>query len=142
MEATTKIKKSVLIRQQKEAAKAQVGGASVAKLQNCPTSPRKMRLVVDLIRGENVEKALYILKYTNKEAAIRVEKLLLSAIKNWEAKNEGKRVEDSGLFVKEVSVGGGRQLKRLRPAPQGRGYRIRKRSNHVTLIVDSKNENN
>ena len=142
MEATTKIKKSVLIRQQKEAAKAQVGGASVAKLQNCPTSPRKMRLVVDLIRGENVEKALYILKFTNKEAAIRVEKLLLSAIKNWEAKNEGKRVEDSGLFVKEISVGGGRQLKRLRPAPQGRGFRIRKRSNHVTLIVDSKNDNN
>src|SRR6195952_5956046 len=139
-EATTKIKKSVLIRQQKEAAKALVGGASVAKLQNCPTSPRKMRLVVDLIRGMNVEKALYTLKFTNKEAAIRVEKLLLSAIKNWEAKNEGKRVEDSGLFVKEVSVGGGRQLKRLRPAPQGRGYRIRKRSNHVTLIVDSKNE--
>jgi large subunit ribosomal protein L22 len=142
MEATTKIKKSVLIRQQKEAAKAVTGGASVAKLQNCPTSPRKMRLVVDLIRGENVEKALYILKYTNKEAAIRVEKLLLSAIKNWEAKNEDKRVEDSALFVKEVSVGGGRQQKRLRPAPQGRGYRIRKRSNHVTLIVGSKNENN
>jgi len=142
MEATTKIKKSVLIRQQKEAAKAVVGGSSVAKLQNCPTSPRKMRLVVDLIRGEKVEKALYILKYTNKEAAIRVEKLLLSAIKNWEAKNEGQRVEDSDLYVKEVSVGGGRQLKRLRPAPQGRGYRIRKRSNHVTLIVDSKNDNN
>jgi large subunit ribosomal protein L22 len=142
MEATTKIKKSVLIRQQKEAAKAVKGGASVAKLQECPTSPRKMRLVVDLIRGENVEKALYILKYTNKEAAIRVEKLLLSAIKNWEAKNEDKRVEDSGLYVKEISVGGGRQLKRLRPAPQGRGYRIRKRSNHVTLIVDSKNANN
>jgi large subunit ribosomal protein L22 len=142
MEATTKIKKSVLIRQRKEQEKAQLGGASVAKLQNCPTSPRKMRLVVDLIRGENVEKALYILKFTNKEAAIRVEKLLLSAIKNWEAKNEGKRVEESGLFVKEVSVGGGRQLKRLRPAPQGRGYRIRKRSNHVTLIVDSKNDNN
>jgi large subunit ribosomal protein L22 len=142
MEATTKIKRSVLIRQQKEAAKAIVGGSSVAKLQNCPTSPRKMRLVVDLIRGVNVEKALYILKFTNKEAAIRVEKLLLSAIKNWEAKNEGKRVEDSGLFVKEVSVGGGRQLKRLRPAPQGRGFRIRKRSNHVTLIVDSKNDNN
>jgi large subunit ribosomal protein L22 len=142
MEATTKIKKSVLIRQQKEAAKAITGGASVAKLQNCPTSPRKMRLVVDLIRGENVEKALYILKYTNKEAAIRVEKLLLSAIKNWEAKNEDKRVEDSALFVKEISVGGGRQQKRLRPAPQGRGYRIRKRSNHVTLIVGSKNDNN
>ena len=101
-----------------------------------------MRLVVDLIRGENVEKALYILKFTNKEAAIRVEKLLLSAIKNWEAKNEDKRVEDSALYVKEVSVGGGRQLKRLRPAPQGRGYRIRKRSNHVTLVVDSKNDNN
>lgn len=141
-EARTKFKKSVITRQQKEEAKAQVGGASVAKLQNCPTSPRKMRLVVDLIRGENVEKALYILKYTNKEAAIRVEKLLLSAIKNWEAKNEDKRVEDSGLYVKEVSVGGGRQLKRLRPAPQGRGYRIRKRSNHVTLVVDSKNVNN
>jgi large subunit ribosomal protein L22 len=141
-EAKTKFKKSVIARQRKEEAKAQVGGASVARLQNCPTSPRKMRLVVDLIRGENVEKALYILKYTNKEAAIRVEKLLLSAIKNWEAKNEDKRVEDSGLFVKEVSVGGGRQLKRLRPAPQGRGYRIRKRSNHVTLVVDSKNVNN
>jgi large subunit ribosomal protein L22 len=142
MEATTKIKKSVLIRQRKEEEKALKGGSSVAKLQNCPTSPRKMRLVVDLIRGVNVEKALYILKFTNKEAAIRVEKLLLSAIKNWEAKNEDKRVEDSNLFVKEVSVGGGRMLKRLRPAPQGRGYRVRKRSNHVTLIVDSKNDNN
>ena len=142
MEATTKIKKSVLIKQRKEEEKAQKGGSSVAKLQNCPTSPRKMRLVVDLIRGVNVEKALYILKYTNKEAAIRVEKLLLSAIKNWEAKNEDKRVEDSGLFVKEVSVGGGKMQKRLRPAPQGRGYRIRKRSNHVTLIVDSKTVNN
>ncbi len=142
MEATTKIKKSVLIRQQKEAAKAVVGGASIAKLQDCPTSPRKMRLVVDLIRGENVFKALSILKFTNKEAAIRVEKLLISAITNWEAKNEGVKAEDAGLFVKEVSVGGGRQLKRLRPAPQGRGYRIRKRSNHVTLIVDSKTANN
>jgi large subunit ribosomal protein L22 len=141
-EAKTKIKKSVLIRQRKEEEKAQQGGASIAKLQNCPTSPRKMRLVVDLIRGVNVEKALYILKFTNKEAAIRVEKLLLSAIKNWEAKNEDKRVEESNLYVKEVSVGGGRQLKRLRPAPQGRGYRIRKRSNHVHLIVDSKNDNN
>jgi large subunit ribosomal protein L22 len=142
MEATTKIKKSVLIRQQKEAAKALTGGASLAKLQDCPTSPRKMRLVVDLIRGENVFKALSILKFTNKEAAIRVEKLLVSAITNWEAKNEGKKAEDNGLFVKEISVGGGRQLKRLRPAPQGRGYRIRKRSNHITLIVDSKTVNN
>jgi large subunit ribosomal protein L22 len=112
---------------------------AVAKLNNCPTSPRKMRLVVDLIRGERVEKALYILKYTNKEAAIRVEKLLLSAIKNWESKNEGQRPEDNALFVKTVFVDGGRQLKRLRPAPQGRGYRIRKRSNHVTIVVDSKN---
>jgi len=142
MEATTKIKKSVLIRQQKEAAKAVVGGASIAKLQDCPTSPRKMRLVVDLIRGENVFKALSILKFTNKEAAVRVEKLLVSAITNWEAKNEGKKAEDNGLYVKEISVGGGRQLKRLRPAPQGRGYRIRKRSNHVTIIVESKNANN
>jgi large subunit ribosomal protein L22 len=110
---------------------------AIAKLNNCPTSPRKMRLVVDLIRGVRVEKALYILKYTNKEAAIRVEKLLLSAIKNWEAKNEGQRPEESELYVKAISVDGGRQLKRLRPAPQGRGYRIRKRSNHVTVVVDS-----
>jgi len=142
MEATTKIKKSVLIKQQKDAAKEIKGGASVAKLQDCPTSPRKMRLVVDLVRGQNVFAALNILKFTNKEAAIRVEKLLVSAITNWEAKNEGKKAEDSGLYVKEISVGGGRQLKRLRPAPQGRGYRVRKRSNHITLIVDSKNENN
>jgi large subunit ribosomal protein L22 len=140
MEATSKIKKSVLIKQRKEQEKAQTGGASVAKLVNCPTSPRKMRLVVDLIRGERVEKALSILKYTNKEAAQRVEKLLLSAIRNWEAKNEGARPEDSELYVKEVFVDGGRQLKRLRPAPQGRGYRIRKRSNHVTLVVGSKTE--
>jgi large subunit ribosomal protein L22 len=142
MEAAQKVKKSVRIAQLKTEQKAQQGGPAVAKLNNCPTSPRKMRLVVDLIRGQKVESALYILKYTNKEAAIRVEKLLLSAIKNWEASNEGKRVEDSELYVKEVAVGGGRQLKRLRPAPQGRGYRIRKRSNHVTLIVDSKNDNN
>lgn len=142
MEATQKLKKSVLIRQRKEQEKAQVGGASTAKLLNCPTSPRKMRLVVDLIRGEKVENALYILKHSGKEAAARVEKLLLSAIKNWEAKNEGASVEDSALYVKEVQVGGGRQLKRLRPAPQGRGYRIRKRSNHVTLVVDSLNNVN
>ncbi|PTQ95863.1 large subunit ribosomal protein L22 [Mucilaginibacter yixingensis] len=142
MEATQKVKKSVLVKQQKEEAKAQQGGPAVAKLNDCPTSPRKMRLVVDLIRGKEVFAALSILKFTNKEAAIRVEKLLLSAINNWEAKNEGKRAEENGLFVKEVSVAGGRQLKRLRPAPQGRGYRIRKRSNHVTLVVDTKNVNN
>src|SRR5690606_38771203 len=142
MEATKKLKKSVLIRQRKEQEKAQVGGASTAKLLNCPTSPRKMRLVVDLIRGEKVEMALYILKHSGKEAAARVEKLLLSACKNWEAQNEGASLEDSALYVKEVQVGGGRQLKRLRPAPQGRGYRIRKRSNHVTLVVDSLNNVN
>src|ERR1700744_958548 len=141
-EVIKKPKNSVLIRQQKDAAKEITGGQAVAKLQDCPTSPRKMRLVVDLIRGESVEKALYILRYTNKDAAPRVEKLLLSAIKNWEAKNEDKRVEDSALYVKEVSVGGGRQLKRLRPAPQGRGYRTRKRPNPVHLIVDRKNDNN
>lgn len=141
-EVTKKPKKSVLIRQQKDAAKEIKGGAAVAKLQDCPTSPRKMRLVVDLIRGKEVFAALSILKFTNKEAAGRVEKLLVSAITNWEAKNEGKRAEDNGVFVKEISVGGGRQLKRLRPAPQGRGYRIRKRSNHVTLVLDSNNANN
>ncbi len=142
MEATQKVKKSVRIAQLKTEQKAQQGGPAVAKLNDCPTSPRKMRLVVDLIRGKEVFAALSILKFTNKEAAIRVEKLLMSAITNWEAKNEGQRAEENGLFVKEVSVGVGRQLKRLRPAPQGRGYRIRKRSNHVTLIVDTKNVNN
>jgi large subunit ribosomal protein L22 len=111
---------------------------AIAKLNDCPTSPRKMRLVIDLIRGQKVENALHILKFNPKEASKRVEKLLLSAIANWQAKNEGVRMEDSELYVKTVFVGGGRQLKRLRTAPQGRGYRIRKRSNHVTMIVDSK----
>lgn len=109
-----------------------------AKLNDCPTSPRKMRLVADLVRGMNVDKALYILKYNPKEASGRLEKLLLSAISNWQAKNEGVRVEESALFIKEVSVDSGLQMKRLRTAPQGRGYRIRKRSNHVTLILGSK----
>ena len=111
---------------------------AIAKLNNYPTSPRKMRLVVDLIRGQKVENALHILKYNTKEASQRVEKLLLSAIANWQAKNEGVRMEESELYVKSIMVDGGRQLKRLRPAPQGRGHRIRKRSNHVTLVVDSK----
>ena len=110
---------------------------SYAKLNNCPTSPRKMRLVADVIRGEEVFKALSILQYSKKEAAGRMEKLLRSAIANWEMKNEGERPEDHQLIVKEVSVDSGRVLKRLRPAPQGRGHRIRKRSNHVTLTVDS-----
>ncbi|OIP03764.1 MAG: 50S ribosomal protein L22 [Bacteroidetes bacterium CG2_30_32_10] len=112
-----------------------------AKLINCPTSPRKMRLMTDLIRGVNVDKALNILKFSSKESSKRLEKLLLSAISNWQLKNEGVRIEESNLYVKEVFVDSGRQLKRLRTAPQGRGYRIRKRSNHVTLILDSKKQN-
>jgi large subunit ribosomal protein L22 len=109
---------------------------SFAILRNCPTSPRKMRYVVDMIRGEEVNKALDILKFSNKEAAIRVEKLLKSAIANWQKKNEAERLEDNVLFVSEVKVDSGRVMKRLRTAPQGRGYRMLKRSNHVTLVVD------
>jgi large subunit ribosomal protein L22 len=121
-----------------EAMKAERKQIAFAKLNNCPTSPRKMRLVADLIRGVDVDRALSILKFTNKDAAGRLEKLLLSAIANWQAKNEGARLEDSNVVVTEIKVDGGRQLKRLRPAPQGRGYRIRKRSNHVTLVVGTK----
>ena len=108
-----------------------------AKLNNCPTSPRKMRLVADLVRGMNVDQALQVLKYSSKEASGRVEKLLLSAIANWQVKNEGVRIEDSNLYIKKIDVDSGRQLKRLRPAPQGRAHRIIKRSNHVTLVLDS-----
>ncbi len=111
---------------------------AIAKLNNCPTSPRKMRLVADMIRGMQVERALGTLKYSSKEASKKVEKLLLSAISNWQIKNEGERVEDSDLYIKSVCVDGGRMLKRFRPAPFGRAHRIRKRSNHVTIIVDSK----
>lgn len=110
---------------------------AIAQLRDCPTSPRKMRLVADQIRGMQVEKALFLLKHSSKEAAGRLEKLLLSAIANWQAKNEGERIEDSGLYVASISVDGGRMLKRIQPAPQGRAHRIRKRSNHVTLIVDA-----
>jgi large subunit ribosomal protein L22 len=109
-----------------------------AILRDCPTSPRKMRLVVDLIRGVEVQKALDILKFCPKEAARRVEKLLLSAISNWTIKNEGQNLDKAGLFVKEVFVDGAGMLKRLRPAPQGRAHRIRKRSNHVTIILGNK----
>ncbi len=109
-----------------------------AVLRNCPTSPRKMRLVTDMIRGAEVNKALDLLKFTPNDGAKRLEKLLLSAIANWQAKNEGVRIEESNLFIKEIFVDQGRTLKRLRPAPQGRGYRIRKRSNHVTIVLDSK----
>jgi len=111
-----------------------------AVLRNCPTSPRKMRLVTDLIRGLEVNRALDVLRYSKQEASGRVEKLLLSAISNWQAKNEGVRIEESNLFVKLVQVDGGRSLKRLQTAPQGRAYRIRKRSNHVTLVLDSMNK--
>ena len=111
-----------------------------AKLQNVPTSPRKMRLVADMIRGMEVNRALGVLKFSSKEASARVEKLLRSAIANWEQKNE-RKAEDGELFVTKIYVDGGATLKRMRPAPQGRGYRIRKRSNHVTLFVDSKNTN-
>ena len=106
-----------------------------AKLNNCPTSPRKMRLMADLIRGEGVDKALSVLRFSPKESSVRLEKLLLSAVANWQAKNEDGDVEKAGLFVKEIRVDSARMLKRLRPAPQGRAHRIRKRSNHVTVVL-------
>jgi large subunit ribosomal protein L22 len=109
-----------------------------AVLRNCPTSPRKMRLVADMIRGIEVNKALDVLKYSSNEASGKVEKLLLSAIANWQAKNEGARLEENELYVSRIMVDSGRILKRLRPAPQGRAHRIRKRSNHVTIYVDKK----
>ena len=113
-----------------------------AKLNGCPTSPRKMRLVADLVRGVEVEKALAILKFSPKEASRNLEKLTLSAIANWQAKNEDSNIEEAGLFVKEIYVDSATMLKRLRPAPQGRAHRIRKRSNHVTLELGSKNLSN
>ena len=106
-----------------------------AKLNNCPTSPRKMRLVADLVRGQKVERALNILRFSSKEASRKLEKLLLSAINNWEQKNAEGNVAEAGLIVKEIRVDGGMMLKRLRPAPQGRAHRIRKRSNHVTIVL-------
>jgi large subunit ribosomal protein L22 len=114
---------------------------AMAVLNRCPSSPRKMRLVVDMIRGVEVNRALDILRFNPKESSRKVEKLLRSAIANWQMKNEEVRIEKSNLFVKEVFVDGGRMLKRLRPAPQGRGYRIRKRSNQVTIILDSRTSN-
>ena len=125
-----------------EALKEARKNVAFAKLNNCPTSPRKMRLVADIIRGEDVEKALNILKFNSKEASGRLEKLLLSAIANWEAKNEGAKIEDSNLFVKEITVDSGRMLKRVQPAPQGRAHRIRKRSNHVTIVLGSRTKEN
>jgi len=112
----------------------------IARLRNVPTSPRKMRLVADLVRGMDAEQALHVLKHTQKEAAGRVYKLLRSAIANWEVKNEGSRIEDNQLYIKRISVDGGRMLKRIQPAPQGRAHRIRKRSNHVTLVLGNRVE--
>ena len=139
METTAKkTKKSVLKREKRDARKeAAKTGPVVAKLKDVPSSPRKMRLVADIIRGERVSKALNILKYESKIGAAKLEKLLLSAISNWQAKHQDTKLEDADLYVKEVWVDGGRILKRLRPAPQGRAHRIRKRSNHVTLVIDS-----
>jgi large subunit ribosomal protein L22 len=138
MEAALKKRRSVLKREKKEQAKlAKKQGAAVATLKNVPTSTRKMRLVADLVRGKKVNVALGELKLQPKSGAPRIETLLLSAISNWQAKNPDLRLEDADLFIKEIFVDGGRMMKRLRPAPQGRGYRIRKRSNHVSLTIDS-----
>jgi large subunit ribosomal protein L22 len=126
-------------RQMAERLKAERADMAFAKLNNCPTSPRKMRLVADQLRGAEVEKALAILRFSPKEASRRLEKLLLSAIANWQAKNEDANIEDADLYIKEIKVDSGRMLKRLRPAPQGRAHRIRKRSNHVTLVLGSNN---
>jgi large subunit ribosomal protein L22 len=126
-------------KQMADAIKEEKKHIAFAKLNNCPTSPRKMRLVADLVRGEKVEKALNILKFSQKEASNRLETLLLSAIANWQAKNEEASIEDAELIIKEIRVDGGSMLKRLRPAPQGRAHRIRKRSNHVTVVVGAKN---
>lgn len=112
---------------------------ALARLKNVPTSPRKMRLVADLVRGKRVGVALSILKFTPNHAAIRLEKLVLSAVANWQGKNPEVKLEEADLFVKTIMVDEGRSLKRLRTAPQGRGHRIRKRSNHVTLVIDSFN---
>lgn len=113
-----------------------------AKLNDCPTSPRKMRLVADLVRGKNVEEAMAILTHSPKEASNRLYKLLMSAIANWQNKNEGERLEDAQLYISEIYVDSARQLKRIQPAPQGRAHRIRKRSNHVTLYLQSRVEVN
>tara|TARA_B100000902_G_scaffold219234_1_gene208272 strand:- start:1810 stop:2223 length:414 start_codon:yes stop_codon:yes gene_type:complete len=127
-------RKRIKAEEMKEARKK----VAFAKLNNCPTSPRKMRLIADLIRGMDVDRALSELKLNPKEASTRMEKLLLSALANWETKNEGKSMDDNNLYISEVKVDSGRMLKRVQPAPQGRAHRIRKRSNHVTLVVDSR----
>jgi large subunit ribosomal protein L22 len=128
-------RKSQMAEKMKEDRKAQY----IARLRNCPTSPRKMRLVADLVRGMDVAKASAVLQFTKKHAARDLEKLLRSAISNFEQKS-GERWEEAELYIKEISVDGGRVLKRIQPAPQGRAYRVRKRSNHVTMVLASANE--
>jgi len=122
--------------------KEAVKSLAFAKLNDCPSSPRKMRLVADQVRNKSVEKALQILKTSPKAAARKVHKLLLSAMSNWQLKNVGTRIEDSNLYVKEIFVDCGKMLKRVQPAPQGRAYRVRKRSNHVTLTIGSLKQEN
>ena len=124
-------------RQSAQALKEAKKTLAFAKLINCPTSPRKMRLVADQVRGESIDKALAILKFSPKEASRRLEKLVLSAIANWQSKNESEDIEKAALYISEIRVDGGSMLKRLRPAPQGRAHRIRKRSNHVTVVLGS-----
>lgn len=123
-----------------EARKEALRTQAFAKLNNCPTSPRKMRLVADQVRGMDVDKALFLLKNSPKEASGRLEKLVLSALSNWEQKNEDARLEEAGLFISSIQVDSGRMLKRIQPAPQGRAHRIRKRSNHVTVHISARNE--
>ncbi|MBA7533431.1 hypothetical protein ES705_25671 [subsurface metagenome] len=127
-------------RNRAEEIKEQKKNTYSAVLRNCPTSPRKMRLVADMIRGNEVNNALDKLKYNSKEASKRLEKLVLSAVANWQTKNENVRLEDSKLIVKEIFVNQSRTLKRIQPAPQGRAFRIRKRSNHVTVILGNLND--
>ncbi|XOV91850.1 MAG: 50S ribosomal protein L22 [Bacteroidota bacterium] len=147
MEAEKKLKKSVKIRLQKEELKkwkeenAGKLGPVKSSLRNIPTSPRKMRLVADMIRGQRVNYALNVLKFDTHVASNQIEKLLLTAIADWQAANDNVKIEDADLVVKEIFVDSARILKRLRPAPQGRAHRIRKRSNHVTIVVGDQSEN-
>ena len=128
-------------RKSSDAAKELSKNLVLAKLNNCPTSPRKMRLVANQVRGKKVNIALSILKFSQKQPSLKLEKLLLSAINNWQQKNPDSDIEQEELYIKEIKVDSGSMLKRLRPAPQGRAHRIRKRSNHVTMILDNLNKN-
>ena len=129
-------RKKIAADNRKEAMKT----VAIAHLRNVPTSPRRMRQVADLIRGVEVEKALGILRFSTRHSSRDLEKLLLSAMSNWQAKNEGQKADEAGLVVKSVQVNEARGLKRMLPAPQGRAFRMKKRSNHVSLIVDTANQ--